>query len=125
MYEAANLESQTATDETLNVLTVQFDQFKMEVIANFKETGKRMIGLRKHTDKIGNSQIFLEERLMTLGAEQNQILRSITTLRRDMNQIENQVTDVNNRLENLEPNSGDEDSATRQKRMGSNVMKMI
>jgi hypothetical protein len=43
MYGAANLELQTATNETLNVLTVQFDQFKTEVIANFREVGKRLI----------------------------------------------------------------------------------
>jgi hypothetical protein len=40
----------------------------MEAIANFKEMVKRMIGLRKHTDKIENCQTSLEERLMTLGA---------------------------------------------------------
>lgn len=71
MYGAANLKLQTATDETLNVLTVQFDQFKTEVIANFREVGKRMIGLQKRTDKIENCQTSLEERLMTLNAEQN------------------------------------------------------
>jgi hypothetical protein len=60
MYKAANLELQTAANETLNVLTVQFDQFKTEVIANFREAGKRMIGLRKHTDKIENCQTSLE-----------------------------------------------------------------
>jgi hypothetical protein len=82
MYRAANPELQTATDETLNVLTVQFDQFKMEVIANFKEVGKRMLGLRKQTYKKENCQTSLKERLMKLGAEQNQILWSITTLRK-------------------------------------------
>lgn len=77
MYGASNLELQTATDETLNVLTIQFDQFKMEAITNFKEIGKRMIGLRKHMDKIENCQTSLEERLMTLSAEQSQILNSV------------------------------------------------
>jgi hypothetical protein len=56
MYGAANLELQTATYETVNVLTVQSDEFKMEVIANFREVGKRMFDLRKHTDKIENCQ---------------------------------------------------------------------
>jgi 5-bromo-4-chloroindolyl phosphate hydrolysis protein len=90
------LELQTARDETLNVLTVQFDQFKTEVIADFKEVGKRIIGLRKHPDKIKNCQTSLKERLITLDAEQNQILRSITTLREDMGQIGDRVSDVNN-----------------------------
>jgi hypothetical protein len=40
MYGASKLELQTATDETLNV-TIQFDQFKMEAIANFKKIGKK------------------------------------------------------------------------------------
>jgi predicted nucleic acid-binding Zn-ribbon protein len=77
-----------------------------------------MISLRKHTDKIENCQTSLEERLMTLGAEQNKILRSITTLREDMGQIGDRVTDVNNRLESLERNSGDEDSATSSEKDG-------
>jgi predicted nucleic acid-binding Zn-ribbon protein len=77
-----------------------------------------MIGLRKHTDQFENCQTSLEERLMTLGAEQNQILWSITTLREDMGQIGDQVTDVNNRLESLERNSGDEDSATSSEKDG-------
>lgn len=118
MYGAANLELQTATDETLNVLTVQFDQFKTEVIANFREVGKRMIGLRKHLDKIENCQTSLKERLITLDAEQNQILQSITTLREDMDQIGDRVTDVNNKFESLEQNSGDEDSVTSSEKNG-------
>jgi chromosome segregation ATPase len=118
MYGAVNLGLQTATDETLNVLTVQFDQFKMEVIANFREVGKRMIGLQKHLDKIENCQTSLEERLMTLDAEQNQILRSITTLREDMGQIGDRVTDVNNKFESLEQSSGDEDSVTSSEKNG-------
>jgi chromosome segregation ATPase len=118
MYGAANLELQTATDENLNIMTVQFDQFKVEVIANFKEVGKRMIGLRKHMDKIENCQTSLEELLMTLGAEQNQIFRSISTLRKDMDQIGDQMNDVNNRLETLERNFGDGDSATSSEKDG-------
>jgi predicted nucleic acid-binding Zn-ribbon protein len=118
MYRAANLELQTATNETLNDLTVQFDQFKTEVIANFREVGKRMIGLRKHLDKIENCQTSLKERLITLDAEQNQILRSITTLRKDMGQIGDRVTDVNNKFENLEQNFGDEDSVTSSEKDG-------
>jgi hypothetical protein len=37
MYGASNLGLQTATGETLDVLTIQFDQFKSEAIANFGE----------------------------------------------------------------------------------------
>jgi uncharacterized coiled-coil protein SlyX len=84
-----------------------------------------MIGLQKHTDKIDTSQISLEERLMTQGAEQNQILRSVTTLRKDMDQIGNQMTDVNNRLESLEQNSRDEDSATSTERDGQQGFRMV
>jgi hypothetical protein len=56
MYGTVNLKLQTAIDETLNVLTVQFDHFKTEVTTNFREVGKRMIGLRKHLDRIENCQ---------------------------------------------------------------------
>jgi hypothetical protein len=64
MYGPSNLELQTATDETLNVLTIQLDQFMMEAITNFKEIGKRMIGMCKHTNKIENCQTSLEGRLI-------------------------------------------------------------
>jgi chromosome segregation ATPase len=101
MYGASNLELQTATDETLNVLTIQFDEFKTKAIATFKELGKKMQDLRKHVDKVENCQASLEERLMGLGAEQNQILRSITTLRKDIDRIGDRMTDANDRLENL------------------------
>jgi predicted nucleic acid-binding Zn-ribbon protein len=86
-----------------------------------------MIGLQKHTDKIENCQTSLEKRLITLDAEQNQILRSITTLREDMGQIGDQVTDVNNKLESLERNSGDEDSATSSEKDGqqSHVSELV
>jgi hypothetical protein len=108
MYGASNLGLQTATYETLNVLTIQFDQFKSEAIANFGEIGKRLNDLRKHVDKVENCQTFLEERLMGLGAEQIQILRSITTLRKYIDQIGDRGTDANNRLENLERDSEDQ-----------------
>jgi predicted nucleic acid-binding Zn-ribbon protein len=108
MYGASNLELQTATDETLNVLTIQFDEFRTKAIATFKELGKKMQDLRKHVDKVENCQASLEERLMGLGAEQNQILRSITTLRKDIDRIGDRMTDANDRLENLERDSGDE-----------------
>jgi predicted nucleic acid-binding Zn-ribbon protein len=108
MYGASNLELQTATDETLNVLTIQFDEFRTKAIATFKELGKKMQDLRKHVDKVENCQASLEERLMGLGTEQNQILRSITTLRKDFDRIGDRMTDANDRLENLERDSGDE-----------------
>jgi chromosome segregation ATPase len=118
MYGAADLELQMAIDETLYVLTVQFDRFKTELIANFIEIGKRMIGLQKHRDKIENCQTSLEERLITLDAEQNRNLRYITTLREDMGQIGDQVTDLNNKFKSLERNFGDEDSATSSEKDG-------
>jgi chromosome segregation ATPase len=108
MYGASNLGLQTAACETLDVLTIQFDQFKSEAIANFGEIGKRLNDLRKHVDKIENCQTFLEERLMGLGAEQIQILRSITTLRKDIDQIGDRVTDADERLGILELDSEDE-----------------
>jgi predicted nucleic acid-binding Zn-ribbon protein len=77
-----------------------------------------MIGLQKHLDKIENCQTSLKERLITLDAEQNQILWAITTLRDDMGQIGDRVTDVNNKFESLEQNSGDEDSVTSSEKDG-------
>jgi hypothetical protein len=52
MYGASNLELQTATDETLNVLTIQFAEFRTKAIATSKELGKKMQDLRKHVDKV-------------------------------------------------------------------------
>jgi chromosome segregation ATPase len=69
------------------------------------------MGLQKHTHKIEDCRTSLEERLITLDAEQNQILWSLTTLREDMGRLEDQVTDVNNKFESLERNSGDEDTS--------------
>jgi hypothetical protein len=112
MYGASNLGLQTATCETLDVLTIQFDQFKLEAIENFGETGKRLNDLHKHVDKVENCQTFLEERLMGLGAEYIQILRSITTLRKDIDQIGDRVTDADERLGILELDSKSKDEAT-------------
>jgi hypothetical protein len=109
MYGASSLGLQTETGETLNVFTIQLEQFKSEAIANFGEIGKRLNDLCKH-DKVENCQTFLEERLMGLGAEQIQILRSITTLRKDIDQIGDRVTDADERLGILE--LGSEDEAT-------------
>jgi chromosome segregation ATPase len=108
MYEASNPDLQTATETTLNVLTIQFDEFKTEARAIFKEIGKRLNNLHKHVDKIENCQAFLGERLMALGVEQARISLLITTLRKDIDQIGDRVTEANDRFENLERDSGDE-----------------
>jgi hypothetical protein len=71
MYGVPNEELQTVTDETLNVLTIQFDEFRTRAIAAFRELEKKMQGLQKHVDKVENCQTSLKERLMGLGAEQN------------------------------------------------------